>query len=125
MNFMHRLWIRSSQISFLSLFCLFVFQYRKLSLFFFIKFIGATLVNKMIQVSSVRVYNTWPVCCVVCGHNPAKPPSVTIRLTPTPTPTPDPDPDPDPWSPLACCPSPGGFVCLVHVLLSGLYPTCE
>lgn len=42
----------------------------------------------MIQVSSVRVYNTWHVCCVVCGHNPAKPPSVTIRLTPTPTPTP-------------------------------------
>lgn len=44
----------------------------------------------MIQVSSVRVYNTWHVCCVVCGHNPAKPPSVTIRLTPTPTPTPTP-----------------------------------
>lgn len=42
--------------------------------------LGRTLVQKTILVSSVRVYDTWPACCVVCPPPRVSSPSITIYL---------------------------------------------
>ena len=46
---------------------------------FFIEFIGATLVNKIIQVSGAQFYNTSSVHCVVCSPPKVKSLSSTIH----------------------------------------------
>lgn len=45
--------------------CIFLFSQHYFFLFL-IKCIGMTLVNKMLQVSSVHFYDPSPVCCIVC-----------------------------------------------------------
>ena len=49
---------------------------------FLIKFIGVTLVNEIIWVSSVHFYDTWSVYCIVCPPPKVKSSSVTLYLAP-------------------------------------------
>ena len=95
-------------------------------IFFLSKLIGVTLVNKIIQVSSVQLYNISPVYCIVCLPLKIKSSSVTTYppftlyyLT-------------QPSSPLVptvlflvSLRFVHLFVLFVHLLLSTVYPTYE
>ena len=57
-------------------------------LFFNFKFIRVTLVNKIIQVSSVQIYDLSSVYCVLCSSPKVKSSSITIYLILLPFTTP-------------------------------------
>ena len=64
--------------------CLHIWEY------FFIEFIGVTLVNKIIQVSDVQVYNASSVYCIVCSppkSSPHSSPFVPLTLSYLPYPS--------------------------------------